>query len=49
MKKTVLKYIHKKTPLLELLFNKVAGLKDWKDWNFIKKRLQRRCFPVNIV
>ena len=28
------------------LFNKVAGL---KSCNFIKKRLQHRCFPVNIV
>ena len=30
-----------KTPVLESLFNKVAGL--------IKKRLQHRCFPVNIL
>ena len=29
--------------MLELLFNKVAGC------NFIKKRLQRRCFPVKFV
>ena len=29
-----------KTPVLESLFNKVAGL---------KKRLQHKCFPVNIV
>ena len=33
-----------KTPVLESLFNKAAGLKA-----FIKKRLQRRCFPVNIA
>ena len=34
--------IHRKTPVLEPLFNEVAGM------NFIKKRLQRRCFPKNI-
>ena len=28
--------------MLEPLFNEVAGM------NFIKKRLQRRCFPKNI-
>ena len=38
--------IHRKTPALESLFNKVAGL---KDSNFIKKKLQRRCFPVDIA
>ena len=37
--------IHRKTPVLESLFNKVAGL---KVCNFIKKRLQGRCFPVNV-
>ena len=31
--------------MLELLSNKVTGL---KAGNFIKKRLQHRCFPVNI-
>ena len=36
--------IQRKTPLLELLFNKVAGL---KARNFIKKRLQYRYFHVN--
>ena len=30
--------IHRKTPVLESLFNKVAGL---KAYNFIKKRLQQ--------
>ena len=30
--------------MLESLFNKVAGL---KDCNFIKERLQHRCFSVN--
>ena len=38
--------IHRKTPVLKSLFNKVAGL---KACNFIKKRLQRRCFPANIA
>ena len=33
--------IHRKTPVLELFFNIVAGL---EDWNCIKKRLQHRCF-----
>ena len=32
--------------LLEFLFNKVAVL---QDCNFIKGRLQQRCFPVNIA
>ena len=32
---------HRKTPVLESLFNKVAGLQACK---FIKKRLQYRCF-----
>ena len=38
--------IHRKTPVLKSLFNKVAGL---KACNFIKKRLQRRRFPANIA
>ena len=33
-----------KTPVLESLFNKIAGL---KACSFIKKRLQYKCFPVN--
>ena len=33
----------RKTPVLTLLFNKVTCL------NFIKKRLQHMCFPVNTV
>ena len=37
--------IHKKKPMLESLFNKVAGL---RTCNFIKKRLQHRCFPVKL-
>ena len=32
--------------MVEFLFNKVAAL---KARNFIKKRLQHRCFPVNIA
>ena len=38
--------IHRKTPVLESLFSKVAGLEAYK---FIKQRLQRRGFPVNIA
>ena len=36
----------KETPVLESLVKKVAGL---KACNFIKKRHQNRCFPVNIA
>ena len=50
MKKAVKNFIFnkvdKKTSVLEFIFNKVAGL---KAWNFIKKILQHRCFPVNIA
>ena len=35
-----------KTPVLEPLFSKVASL---EASNFIKNRLQHRCFPVNIT
>ena len=35
-----------KAPVLESLFNKVVDL---QVCNFLKKRLQRRCFPVNIT
>ena len=35
--------IHRKTPVLESFLNKVAGL---RVCDFIKKRLQHRCFPV---
>ena len=38
--------IHRKIIVLESLFNKVSGL---KAFNFIKKILQHRCFPVNIT
>ena len=37
---------HWKTPMLESLLNKVAGL---KAWNFIKKRLQHRYFPMKLA
>ena len=38
---------YRKTPVLESLFNKVAGL---QPGNFNQKnRLQHRCFPVNIA
>ena len=38
--------IYRKTPVLESLFNKGAGI---QACNFIKKRLQQKCFPVNIA
>ena len=38
--------LHRKTLVLEPFFNKVADL---HASNFIKKRLQYRCFPMNIV
>ena len=38
--------IHKKTPVLESLFNKVVDL---QPCHFIKKRLLDRCFPVSIT
>ena len=38
--------IHRKTAVLESLFTKVADL---KSCNFIKERLQHRCFPVNVA
>ena len=44
-KKGVLKNFckfHRKTPMLESLFDKFAGL---NDCNLIRKRLQHRCFP----
>ena len=47
LKKTSEKFcnIHKKTPVMECLFNKVAGQ---RACNFTRKRLQHRCFPMNI-
>ena len=41
--KQVFRNIHRKTSVLKSLFNKVAG---HQNCNFIKKRLQQRCFPV---
>ena len=38
--------IHRKTPVSESLFNKVAGL---TPATFFKKRISRRCFPVNFA
>ena len=38
--------IHRKAPALESLFSKVADL---KVCNRIKKRLQYRCFPINMA
>ena len=35
--------MQRKTPMLESLFNKIAGLQ------FIEKGLQHSCFPVNIT
>ena len=35
-----------KTPMLESLFNKAAGL---KALNFLKKRLQDKCFPMTFM
>ena len=37
---------HRKTTVIESLFNKVADL---QACNFTKKRLQHRCFPVKFV
>ena len=39
------RYIHRKTPVLESLFNKATGP---QACNVIKKGLQQRCFLVNI-
>ena len=46
IKKLFLKFrnIHRKTPGLKFLFNKGAGL---QAYNFIEKKVQHRCFPVN--
>ena len=38
--------IQRKTPVLESLFNKFAGP---QACNFVKKRLQHRCFLANIT
>ena len=46
-KKSILENLAKlrKTPMPESLFDKVSPSSP--AWNFIKKRLQRRCFPLN--
>ena len=41
-----LRNIYRKTPVLEFIFNQVTGL---KGCNFMNKRLQHKCFPVNIA
>ena len=41
-----LRKIHRKTPVLKSLFNKVTDL---MACNFIKMRLQHRCFPVKFA
>ena len=48
IKKVFLKFckFHRKTPMFEFLFNKVAGLRPCK---FIKKRVEHRCFPVKFA
>ena len=49
LKKGLLKnftIFHRKTSVLKSLFNKVAGL---EVCNCIKRRLQHRCFPVNMA
>ena len=38
--------VQKKTPVLVSPFNRLAG---FKTCNFLKKRLQHRCFPMNIA
>ena len=38
--------IHRKTPVLDTFFNKLAGL---RPATLLKKRLWYRCFPVNFV
>ena len=38
--------IHRKTPVLEPPFDRLAG---FKTCDFLKKGLQHRCFPVNIA
>ena len=34
------------TAVLESLFDKIVGL---QIWNFIRKRIRNKCFPVNIT
>ena len=48
-KKSILENLAKlrKAPVPESLFNKVSPRSP--AWNFIKKRLQRRCFPLDFA
>ena len=52
-KKNDFSWIHdviKRNSHLEVVFCEKGALKNGlKAWNFIKKRLQHKCFPVNIV
>ena len=41
--------IHREKPVLESLFNYIAGIAGLQDCRFIIKRLQHRFFPVNII
>ena len=43
---TTKNFVHSAVPVLEFLFNKVAGL---QVCNFIEKRLQHRCFHVKFT
>ena len=43
---TLKNFVHSTVPVLEFLFNKVAGL---QVCNFIEKRLQHRCFHVKFT
>ena len=42
----MLRKVHWEKPVLESLFKKVVGP---QVWNFIKNRLQRRCFPIKFA
>ena len=44
--KKKLRQFQRKTPVLEPLFNEVAGV---RTCSFIKKKLQQRCFPVKLA
>ena len=41
-----IEWFHRKTSVLEFLFSEIARL---EACNFIKKKLQRRCFAVDIA
>ena len=51
-KKSFLKKIrntHRKAPVLESLFNKVAGLNAWRPATLLKRESNTGCFPVSIA